>query len=123
MVINYKLIGPLPPIVRALVYGHDAWIVGGAAKYMLGLVAEPPKDWDVLVPFHRYETAARLAPKGSLTNTFGGINIQSDGFEVDIWPGDVGHHLAQTPEENPVAVHLQTQTTLQATKSYKSRAV
>ena len=75
----------LPTLVNALCYGHDAWIVGSAAnKDNLN-----PRDIDVFVPFSEWGPAAFLIPKDAVRNSFGGWKCMSDGYEVDVWPGEL----------------------------------
>jgi len=76
-----------PTLVCALVYGHDAWIVGSAAKRDV----ENPRDYDVLVPFKNWNAACFLIPPDATCNSFGGWKCNtSEGIEVDVWPGDLG---------------------------------
>ncbi len=36
----YNRIQNFPSFIRSMVYTHDGWIVGGAAKFMVGLIIE-----------------------------------------------------------------------------------
>jgi hypothetical protein len=74
-----------PKLVCALCYGHDAWVVGGAAR------DNDPRDWDILVPFSQWQSAAFLIPSDAKPNSFGGFKCSTpEGVEVDVWPGDIG---------------------------------
>lgn len=65
----------LPPSARALVYGHDGWIVGGCTKYILGINDDIPKDIDIIVPFYEWGKACLIIPRGTLSNSFGGHKL------------------------------------------------
>lgn len=75
-----------PKLVLLLTHNHDAWIVGSAA--------DPqnlnPRDYDIQVPFYEWGPACGLIPHDAKINSFGGLKCQSDGFEIDVWPGDLG---------------------------------
>ena len=83
----------LPKLVIALTHNCDAWIVGSSADPSV----ESPRDWDVIVPFNCWGLAAHLIPRDAKCNTFGGWKCDSDGVEVDVWPGDLGW-LMQHPK-------------------------
>jgi hypothetical protein len=89
---EYERLRSLPIVVRQLCFNHDAWVVGGAAKFLCGL-SQKKRDWDVIVPLHEWMQASKQFPHGSRTNTFGGVKIESDGFEIDIWAEDVGRYF------------------------------
>lgn len=79
-----------PKLVCALCYGHDAWIVGGAARQ------EDPRDYDVIVSFEEWKGAAFLIPPDAKPNTFGGFKCPTpEGIEVDVWPSDLAKMMAQ----------------------------
>jgi hypothetical protein len=62
---------------------------------MVGASADPncnlvkARDFDVLVPFSYWQQAAMLIPPTAVPNTFGGWKCQSEGREVDVWPGEL----------------------------------
>jgi len=72
---------------------HNGWIVGGGAKYMLGLTNEQPKDWDILIPLENWNEACKVAPKNSPTNSWGGIKLISGLLQVDIWGDSLSHFI------------------------------
>lgn len=73
-----------PALVCQLIERFDAWIVGSACDTL------NPKDYDIVVPWKYWDAAALLIPKDATVNTFGGWKCQSEGKEVDVWPGDLG---------------------------------
>jgi len=78
---------PYPKLVAALTHMHDAWVVGSAADPG----NESIRDWDILVPFSKWNEAAQLIPSDAKLNTFGGWKIKLlDGTEIDVWPGELG---------------------------------
>lgn len=98
MVFDYTKIREMPPIVRALCFLHDAWVVGGAAKWLVGDTKEL-KDWDIIVPIRHWTDAQHLIPYGTKSNTFGGFKIAGD-IEIDIWAEDLDH-LFLTADKGP----------------------
>lgn len=86
---KHERLKDLPVMVRALCFNHNSWIVGGAAKFLCGH-KERPRDWDVIVPLQEWTNACKLFPHGSKTNTFGGVKVKNDGFEIDVWADDLG---------------------------------
>lgn len=77
----------IPSLVCKLAYGHDAWVVGSAAQPNINY--SKVRDYDVMIPYEHWRTAAMLIPRDAAPNTFGGWKCQSDGVEVDVWPGDL----------------------------------
>lgn len=75
----------LPKIIALLTHNFDAWIVGSAANP----VEANPRDWDILVPYHKWHAAVSLVPTDAKPNTFGGWKFNVEGVEVDMWPGDL----------------------------------
>jgi hypothetical protein len=78
----------IPALVCKLAYAHEAWIVGSAATPDCNHANV--RDYDVLVPMDQWRKAAMLIPLDATPNTFGGWKCQSEGREVDVWPGDLG---------------------------------
>lgn len=76
---------------------HGGLIVGSQAKKMAGdEVDVDGSDWDLLIPYHRWQTIALLIPEDAHPNKFGGWRFNLDkGEEVDIWPGDVATYLRE----------------------------
>lgn len=78
----------LPELVRALCFGCNSWIVGGAAKYLCGQV-NTVRDWDIIVPVHSWPKAGKMLPYGAKINTLGGVKVTTGGYEIDVWPDDL----------------------------------
>lgn len=100
--LKYARVALLPPLVRAVCYNNDAWVVGSGALYLTG--GAPPRDWDLVVPLDQWCAACKVIPKGSVTNSHGGARIVTDWMTVDVWCGDVARFLCQSPEPAPCAV-------------------
>jgi hypothetical protein len=84
----------LPKLVLHLTHAHNGWIVGSGADPNL---KEPPRDYDVVIPFSEWQQACMLIPSDAVPNTFGGWKCLSDGFEVDVWPAELSW-LMQRPQ-------------------------
>lgn len=82
----------LPRLVLALTHAHDAWIVGGAANPE----NEQPRDFDIIVPFSKWQEACMLIPMDATVNHFGGWKCTSEGVEVDVWCGDIGWLMSKS---------------------------
>lgn len=67
------------------------WIVGSAADPF----NHKPRDWDLMVPFHRWNEVAPMIPKDAIPNTFGGWKFTVDDVEIDIWPEDLSDWLTK----------------------------
>lgn len=87
----------LPSLVCKLVYAHDAWVVGSGANPISDV--KELRDWDVVVPFSKWQEAAMLIPKNSRPNTFGGWKCRDSGCDADVWPDDIGMVLSNRPSE------------------------
>lgn len=112
--INYSRVAAMPALVRSFCFSNEAWVVGGAANFLLGFGADLPRDWDVLVPFWQWGVACRSIPEGSLTNSHGGVKLVVGDVRIDVWGGDVGWFLSQVPTYPAMAVHPKTMTWLLA---------
>lgn len=77
----------IPELVCKLAYGHEAWVVGSAARPDINYLEV--RDYDVIVSHVRWRTASMLIPIDATPNTFGGWKCLSEGVEVDVWPGDL----------------------------------
>lgn len=77
----------MPSLVCKLTYAHEAWIIGSAAKPDCDHTTV--RDYDILVPFSNWQKAAMLIPDNAVPNTFGGWKCQSEGREVDVFPGEL----------------------------------
>ena len=76
------MIRPYPALVTKLCH-LGAWIVGSGADPDK---KDPPRDWDVFVPYEFWHKAMLLIPDDAKPNTFGGWKCNSEGIEVDVWP-------------------------------------
>ena len=76
---------------------HGALIVGSQAKKLAGDdVDTDSSDWDVLVPYDRWQVIALMIPETATPNKFGGWRFILDmGEEIDVWPGDVSTYLRE----------------------------
>lgn len=91
----------------ALLVGSRAAVEAG----MLGRDLSQDTDYDMIVPPEKWNThVAPLIPRGSRTNSLGGIKIQgtrSDGtpVEVDIWPSSLQEYMeTAVSRDGPVCV-------------------
>ena len=76
----------LPPTVKRLTHGFDAWIVGSAADP----TNDNPNDFDVQVPYSSWGQACFLIPQDARINAFGGMRFEEEGHQIDVWPGELG---------------------------------
>jgi len=112
-VLDYDKLAMLPLAVKMFCRNNRGWIVGGAARWLLGRADEPPRDWDIIIPLAEWPAAAGSIPRGSVTNSHGGVKLVADGAQIDVWPGDIGAFLGQIPFDNRAyAVHPSTTTVL-----------
>ena len=87
---------PLLPRVVYQMCVHGALIVGSQAKRLVGeTIDSKNSDWDLLIPYDRWQTIALLIPENARPNKFGGWRFRTDDTEVDIWPGDVVLYLTE----------------------------
>ena len=101
---SYDKFSSAPLLVRNLCTNYGAFIIGGAAKYLLGYT-DSCKDWDVVVPLHQWHLAQRLIPKNAVHNTFGGSKIIENGYVVDVWSADLGFVMENSPTKEFYIVH------------------
>lgn len=118
-ILDYNKVASLPGIVRSFCFNNDAWIVGGAAKWLLGIQEELPRDYDLLVPFWTWGIACRTIPENSPTNSQGGIKVLTDGVCIDVWAGDIGWFLAQVPSYPAYAVQPKSMAFLSASREMR----
>jgi hypothetical protein len=117
-ILDYNKVSVLPPLVRAFCFNNEAWVVGSAALYLVGLKPDVPRDWDVLVPLWSWGVASRTIPEGMLTNSHGGVKLKDGNTVVDVWGGDIGWFLAQVPSYPAYAVHPKSLTWLSASDQF-----
>lgn len=118
-ILDYNKVAGLPALIRSFCFSHEAWIVGSAANWLLGLRFDEPRDYDLLIPFYQWGSACRSIPEGSPTNSHGGVKISSDGIALDVWCGDIGWFLGQVPSVPAYAVNPKTMTFLKAARDQK----
>lgn len=96
----------LPRLVYQLAV-HGALIAGSQAKVMAGdTVNTDYSDWDLLVPFDKWSTAALLIPPYAKPNKFGGWRFEDNGVSIDLWPGDPLQYLRECKTKYGGAVYL-----------------
>lgn len=102
------VVSVLPRVVYQMAV-HGGLIVGSQAKRMVGEVEVDSKsnsDWDVLVPFEKWQIIALLIPTSATPNKFGGWRFETeDGVEVDVWPGSVITYLTECKTKYGGAVY------------------
>lgn len=109
---NYNKFSNAPDIVRTLCLNYSAFIIGGAAKYLLD-EEDSCRDWDIVVPLSQWGLAQRLIPKNAIHNTFGGSKIILEKnktftiiFEsVDIWSADISFVMENNKDPIFYIVH------------------
>jgi hypothetical protein len=116
--IIYSRFSSLPHSIRSFV-GLHGWIVGGGARYLLGLEKEEPRDWDILIPLEYWDQACKLVPRGSKTNSFGGIKLNTDGLEIDLWGDSLSHFITTQNTWPNYAVNLKTFASITMNNSVK----
>lgn len=113
--VKYKRVAELPVVVRGLCHSHGSWVVGGGARYLLGLTDETPRDWDILVPLAEWPVACKSMPEGTPTNSQGGLKLDlGPALSVDVWGDDLARFLIQVPAAYlpAYAVHPRSMTSL-----------
>ena len=82
----------LPRVVYQMCV-HGGLLVGSQAKRMMGEVKKS-HDYDVLVPYTKWQTISLLIPTDAKPNKFGGWRFQDEkGNEIDVWPGNLQDYL------------------------------
>jgi len=76
----------LPRAAAQLTEFHEAWIIGS--------MVPGAKDIDLLVPWSHWPQAALLIPTDARPNAFGGWKFNSEGVELDVFPGDLAMLLS-----------------------------
>ncbi len=86
----------LPTMAKALCWRNNGgWIIGGAARYLLGEAEGAPRDWDIMIPFASWPDMAFLIPDTAKVNSFRGFKFTLNDIEYDVWPGDLSHLILQ----------------------------
>lgn len=82
----------LPRVVYQMCV-HGGLLVGSQAKKLMGEIKES-NDYDVLVPYDKWQTVSLLIPKTAVPNNFGGWRFtDSKDNEIDVWPGSLQDYL------------------------------
>ena len=94
----YDRLSNIPPLVRTFLYVHDGFVVGSYSSYLQGLTDKEPGDIDIIIPLSKWSSAMKSIPKGSTTNTFGGVKIkipigEKKFLECDWWSQDISDYL------------------------------
>lgn len=106
----------LPSFVRTLCWNHEGWVVGGGAKYLIGLTRDY-KDWDIIIPSHKWMDVPPIIPHKTESNTFGGYKVNIEKCSVDVWCEDLGHFImGVNGGYDIVAVQPRTQQVVVGTK-------
>lgn len=91
----------LPRVVYQMCV-HGALLVGSRAKALAERDKDiTPNDWDLLVPFDKWQVIALLIPQDARPNKFGGWRFEVESFdgdwleEVDVWPGSLETYLRE----------------------------
>ena len=80
---------------------NGALIVGSFAKYLCGEEEIEPNDFDLLVPYEKWEVVSLLIPDTAKLNKFGGWRFEVQAYgsdemvEVDVWPGSLMDYLSK----------------------------
>lgn len=93
----------LPNKILKLCYDLDCWLVGSSANPN----SESYRDFDILVPWINWHHATLIIPMDAKPNSFGGWKFTIDGYEIDMWPGDLSW-FAQLPKFE-YAYHVKTE--------------
>lgn len=79
----------LPKHVRSIAQLKGAWIIGGAAEWLVSRNADLPKDYDFIVAPEALQEVLRILSVYSYSitvNSFGGVKATKGGTVIDIWP-------------------------------------
>lgn len=82
----------IPSLIVNLSLNHYAWVVGSAANPK----NDNPRDWDIIVPFSEWHKITAIIPSDAKVNRFGGWKFMSEGYEIDLWPGELSFFLTRT---------------------------
>jgi len=77
---------------------HGGLITGSRALKMAGLIDDDlsNSDWDIMVPYEKWQTVALLWPKSVKRLTFGGWTYKdAEGNDVDVWPDTLFNYLSR----------------------------
>lgn len=108
MKINYLRFCTLPMPVRSFCFNNNGWIVGGGARWLLGIEHKSPRDWDILIPLENWDKACKSFPLGSKTNSFGGVKLlfEHGTIEVDVWGDSLSNYIQSQNQHPNYAVSL-----------------
>lgn len=105
--INYKKYSECPDLVKSFCQCFDAFIVGGAAKFLTD-EKDSCKDWDIIVPLSKWGQAQKMIPKNATHNTYGGSKIITKDYVIDVWSCDLNEFLSNNIENNIVIINPKT---------------
>lgn len=90
------------------------WLVGSAARLIVGKPQNPTHDLDIIVPDEKEGYLTSWAEENLIKPTgFGGYKLQHEGIDIDIWATNVADYLRRVPTAwDGIAIHWQTQTIL-----------
>lgn len=78
-----------PELVTKLTTLCSGWLVGSSADPN----KEETRDFDIYIPMKYWLEASNYIPKDAKINRMGGFKCMSEGFEIDVWTGDVNDFL------------------------------
>ena len=94
----------LPAFVMSLLLNEGAWLVGSAVTWVQDN-CDPryaPKDIDLIIPPENWSRVARmLHDKSPVFNTYGGVNIVTEGWSIDLWPQTLSGYFRQGGVKTP----------------------
>lgn len=83
----------LPAIVYQMCV-HGALIVGSYAKQLIGEDIDC-NDFDLLIPYEKWQVVSLLIPSDAVLNKFGGWRFSIGKDEIDVWPGSLLVYLSE----------------------------
>lgn len=89
----YERLSNLDPFIRSLLYVHRGYVVGSGAEFLINQNAPEPRDWDIIIPLTNWNKCMKGIPKGSPSNTFGGVKVTlTNGDTCDIWAQEIADY-------------------------------
>lgn len=81
----------------------EGWLVGSAVPWFEGMTDDKPKDYDVIIPPHRWPEAMRsLADVEYEVNSFGGLKFKTGSDVIDVWPDSLGGYFRMGGTKTPI---------------------
>lgn len=80
---------------------YDPWLVGGAARYVVGLTAEAPKDYDLVISNKEDESHFLKDVANEIFGTWGDSIDSDSGYVFEAWPlkTSMGGHRIEMGED------------------------